>query len=292
MALFLFFLYYGVNRFEGGPSWDKIWAYGIGSAAPQTLITGSGERFPLLALIVLANTPQVFLSVVYFWYNSILTSIAMAMEWEHFATVRKGLRVSSLRRGAQRGSHMLQLPYRLAIPLMIISGVLHWLASQSLYLADVDYVQSDPPVPYTKGSRVQEPGTHYSTCGYSPLAIICLVILGLVMIVVLLALSCTKFRTGMPVAGNCSAAISAACHGYAKPGSGASELPVRWGEVLVQGPDGKVRRRCAFSHEEVSEPVNGRVYPEEVDGIRRSSGSLMAESEARSSEEANLISGN
>ncbi|KAK0648169.1 hypothetical protein B0T16DRAFT_455664 [Cercophora newfieldiana] len=273
ILLMMVFFSLGIIRFEGGPSWDKIWGYGIGSVNAQTVITGAPD-LPLIAVILLSNVPQLALSAVYFWYNNILTSIAMAMEWDQFGFIRKGLRVSTPQRGSQRGSYMLQLPYRLAVPLMITSGVLHWLASQSLFLADIDYVQSDPPVPKSSSGSTNKYGangveSHFSTCGYSPLAILLLVLLAVVMVIILIIISMTRFLTGMPVAGNCSAAISAACHGLAKPGSGASEKPVMWGEVVVHEVDGTLKRRCAFTSEEVSKPVEGRIYPEDV-GLGRS----------------------
>jgi hypothetical protein len=271
-----------IFRFEAGPSWDKIWTYGIGSVNGQTIITGNRREMPLIAVILLTNIPQLALSVVYFWYNNILTSIAMATEWDQFGLVRKGLRVSTPPRGAQRGSHMLHLPYRIAVPLMITSGVLHWLASQSLFLADIDYVQSDPPVQRYSANPSALPRSHFSTCGYSPLAILLLVLLAVAMVVVLVIVSMKRFVTGIPVAGNCSAAISAACHGVAKPASGASERPLMWGEVVVQGVDRTVRRRCAFSSEEVMKPVEGRVYPEDVGLGRSRAGSLESPGESGS----------
>jgi len=110
-------LYLGFGRFENGPSWEKIWNYGIGTVTGETLLS-RGTLLPLPLVALLSNIPQVCLSVIYFWYNNILTSIAMATEWDRFGSLRKGLRVSKLPRGAQRGSHMLQLPYRVAVPLM------------------------------------------------------------------------------------------------------------------------------------------------------------------------------
>jgi hypothetical protein len=50
---------------------------------------------------------------------------------------RKGLRVSENPRGAQRSTYFLQLPYRYAIPLLIVSSAMHWMVSQSLFLVTV-----------------------------------------------------------------------------------------------------------------------------------------------------------
>ncbi|KAK0642075.1 hypothetical protein B0T16DRAFT_420987 [Cercophora newfieldiana] len=63
--------------------------------------------------------------MAYFLYSSHFTAMAMASEWSGFGRERKGLRVSSDSVGAQRTSHLLQLPYQFAIPLMALSGLLH-----------------------------------------------------------------------------------------------------------------------------------------------------------------------
>jgi hypothetical protein len=57
----------------------------------------------------------------------------LADEWSHFAKERKPLRVSS----PTGLTYFLQLPYRIALPLLVMSGLLHWLVSQSIFLAVV-----------------------------------------------------------------------------------------------------------------------------------------------------------
>jgi hypothetical protein len=89
--------------------------------------------------VLVANSPQVLLSAVYFSYNSLFTCMLLGWEWASYAHQRKGLRVSAApRRGAQRSSYFLSLPYRFALPLMAVSGLLHWLVSQSLFIAVID----------------------------------------------------------------------------------------------------------------------------------------------------------
>src|ERR1700761_1281743 len=48
----------------------------------------------LVPAVLLANTPQLVISVIYFLYSSLLTSMLTAREWSRFAPVRKPLRVS------------------------------------------------------------------------------------------------------------------------------------------------------------------------------------------------------
>lgn len=100
-----------------------------------------------------------------------------------------------------------------------------------------------------------------TACGHLPLAILCFVCLGVLMVVFLLVLLSRRLKTGMPVAGSCSAAISAACHLLGEMvGAGASRRALQWGEVMQldgemagggKGNEGLVAgelRRCAFSH--------------------------------------------
>lgn len=72
----------------------------------------------------------------------------------------KFLRVSEPM-GIQRSSYFISLPLRYGIPLYATSGLMHWLVSQSLFLARITAV--DP--------EGQDDSKHsFSTCGYSPIA--------------------------------------------------------------------------------------------------------------------------
>ena len=60
---------------------------------------------------MLVNTPQLILSLLYFAYNSIVTSVFLSRELCHFAYERKGLRVSLPEpEGAQRNTYFLSIP--------------------------------------------------------------------------------------------------------------------------------------------------------------------------------------
>jgi hypothetical protein len=63
----------------------------------------------LMINVLLANSPQVILSAIYYAYNGIFTLFLLAAEWNSYASQRKGLRVSSCPRGAQRSTYWLQL---------------------------------------------------------------------------------------------------------------------------------------------------------------------------------------
>lgn len=147
----------------------------------------------------------------------------------------------------------LTIPYRYSIPLMAVSTLLHWLVSKSIfyvlvmgrYVVHREYVPSE--------------GVIYSTCAWSPIAIICAVCVGFAMFVAAVVLGCRRMKSRVPLAGNCSAAISAACH----PRGGAMDAatkPVRWGEVSTIVADRDEPAHCSFSAGNVLQPTSGRLY--------------------------------
>jgi len=169
-------------------------------------------------MVLLANTPQVIASIAYFFYNSMLTAMLLADEFNDYAAERKPLRVS-WPKGYQRSAYYLSLPYRYSIPLMITHTILHWLVSQSVFFVEVILYDMT-------GNLTPE---RLITCGYSPMAIIFLISLGTLMTFPIIGLGFKHFKNNMPLAGSCSAAISAACH--PPPGGGDALKPVMWGEV-------------------------------------------------------------
>jgi hypothetical protein len=212
----------------------------------------------LIANTIIANIPQLIFSTLYFAFNNIMSSMALAAEWSKYGIFRKGLRLSWDPKSAQRSSYFLSLPYRYAVPLMASSAILHWLISQSLFLVGIEAYDSD-----------WKP-THQSdltTRGYTPAAIVCSLSLGVFMLICLLATGSKKLSSGMPVAGSCSFAISAACHPRYNPnlelgnqGMGGDEgselMPVKWGAVAFGGVIG----HCTFSSDEVDILELGHIY--------------------------------
>jgi len=88
-------------------------------------------------MLVLVNTPQLLLSIIYLAYNSTLTKAATAIEWAQFSTGYRPLRVTTPR-GDQTSSYFLGLPYRYAILSMAISSLVHWVTSQALFAVTVE----------------------------------------------------------------------------------------------------------------------------------------------------------
>ena len=103
----------------------------------------------------------------------------------------------------------------------------------------------------TKG---QELMLTISTIGYSCIAIITVIFLGAIMILIEV-LNGFRVHRGMPLAGSCSAAISAACHRPEEDVDAATK-PVMWG--VVSSENGV--RHCCFTSFEVSQPVPGELY--------------------------------
>ena len=83
---------------------------------------------------VVANLPQVALSIAYLAYNGLFTRMLGEWEWSLLSVRYQGLRVSRPK-GRQRSSYRLQLPYRWSIPLMATSGLLHWLVSNCIFVS-------------------------------------------------------------------------------------------------------------------------------------------------------------
>lgn len=236
---------------------SHLWSLGYGGVNPETIIQLPGNPWGnLIPLILLANLPQVILSFLYLTYNSLFTSMLLAKEWSGFAHQSQTLRVTCPV-GKQRSTYWLQLPYLYGIPLLVMSGILHWLVSQSIFLVRVTVEANFSSV--TTHSVGYRPGESIvSTCGYSPIAIITVIPLGALLLLVLVVNGFRKCKEGMPLAGSCSAAISAACH-RPKEDLDAAVLPVQWGAVSTDGRIG----HCCFTSFDVSTPVKGKPYADQ-----------------------------
>lgn len=194
---------------------------------------------------MLTSADQLVLSFLYFLFNGICTCMLLAKEWSEYAYKRKTLRVSLPIEG-QRSTYFLQLPYKYAIPLLIFSGALHWFVSQSIFLANINEY----------GVHGLSSEDSYSTCGYSPIAMIFVIILGSLLILLELALGFRTYKPGIPLAGSCSKKISAACHIPENelelhPEQG----PLQWG--VVPGVfDKNGNPHCSFSSKSVINPLS------------------------------------
>ncbi|KAF5253709.1 hypothetical protein FANTH_1401 [Fusarium anthophilum] len=141
------------NGFQVNPSM-------IASELPGSLsgIDKSGTA-ALLANIFIANSPQVMVSFLYIFYNSILTRQLVADEFVRF-----------LREDGKRA---------LRVTFPVVSTALHWFISQSIFLVQSSSFSSGP-----NGVRI--PGSDYSARGYTVGGSITSLVVGLVALVALL----------------------------------------------------------------------------------------------------------
>jgi len=255
------FLVYGLHKMPGASPSD-IWNIGFGQATEHTLITFAGIRrrkiraSGTLSNVLIANAGQTVLSFLYFSCNGLLTSMLLAHEWSGYALTRKGLRVSGRPQGDQRSTYFLQLPFRYAIPLVLFGTILHWLASQSIFLITVEK--------WTNVSETYEWGRDdfydFATCAWSPMALCIFVIVAAGLMLVLFALSFRRFKSAMPVAGSSSLAMAAACHPIRKYEAELMErMPLQWGSVGVT-MEHSDSVRCAFSSATVEYPREGVTF--------------------------------
>ena len=172
--------------------------------------------------------------------------MVMTAECNDFALHRKTLRISQPR-GKQRSTYYLQLPYRYAIPLMIMCGVLHWLISQSLFLVELLVQGLD-------GKR--KPDNDITACGWSPVALLFVLLLGgLMLLALLLVGGLRRYSVEMPIMRSHSLRISAACHPPKKEGCEEEEValqPIQYGVVEDgEGEEAGQWRACFTSREDV-----------------------------------------
>ncbi|KAG9185441.1 hypothetical protein G6011_07985 [Alternaria panax] len=215
------------------PTGTTINHFEFGAVSPEASIQFKVNPPGLILNAVIANTPQVVLSFLHFNYNAIYTAMLMGYEWVSYAHERKGLRVTRQPSGAQRSTYFLQLPYRFNIPLMVLNGTLHWLVSQSIFLIAIDFYDAFGK-PGTGTPKWELLGIHnYKSLGYSPPAIITVIVLGGLMFISIVASRYIPYKRGMPLAGSCSLAISAACHPMEQGDDGVSiaEQKLKWGVI-------------------------------------------------------------
>lgn len=156
----------------------------------------------MLQSVVFANIPQLAVTICYYCYNAVLTSMLAAAEYSSYGIERKVLRVTwPVKSSQQRSTYWLRIPYCYSVPVLLLYMTLHWTISQSIfYLEKVTYTALDRELWST------------SSLGYSSTLILFSVLVGVVMILTLCILRLRRLKSNAPLAASCSAAISAACH--------------------------------------------------------------------------------
>ena len=221
------------SNFPYDHSVKSIWSMGFGAVNTNTLVSwgdsGYAPRQTLITSTLLANTPQLILSLLYFTYNGIFTYELIGREWSKFGQGRRALRVTSPR-GQQRSTYWLNLPYRYGIPLAAVAVLLHWLFSRAIFPVNIRF---DDPVKKSLNGGTGEYDTILPTiqCGWSPSAVIVSIIAAGLVVIVGVLFGFRRYAPGGPqLVGSCSAAIAAACHRDPdEDGEHMVLLPLRWG---------------------------------------------------------------
>lgn len=215
-----------------------------------------------MATVLAVNVPQAVVTIIYAVYNNTLTRMLLAAEYNDFGVERKPLRVS-FPTGEQRSTYYLSIPYRYSVPFVVLSTLAHWLASEAL-----SFVQIIPRD--VQGNLARGRALH--GVGASSVGLRIMVIPWLIIVVVVLILMFRKFKSAaMPIAMNCSAAISAACH-PPPDDIDAAEKPVMWGQTDIEIPSlrtflgsgaADIETRCSrttFTSKDVIEPSPKFLY--------------------------------
>ena len=228
-------------------SWSSSRGTGIGQPMGNNLLSMNTSIF---ATVIIANTPQVILSHVYIFMNSVYTCLVTSYEWAQFARHRKTLRVTTPI-GQQRSTFWLQLPYRYSLPLIVASTLMSWLTSQGFFPVRINVLDRDRP----NGARTLRPDLKILTCGFSPGAILLAIIIGVLILLGALFLGFRRYDSDMPMVSTSTAVISAACHPLENDQDSAL-LPVQWGVASKTCGVG----HCCFSSKLVVPPTPGDVY--------------------------------
>ncbi|KAF4949151.1 hypothetical protein FSARC_13569 [Fusarium sarcochroum] len=159
------------------------------------------DNLPLISLTMVANLPQLVLSICYLSYNGLFTRMLAEFEWSKHSVGFRSLRVTDPK-GKQNSTYRLQLPYRFSIPLIIVSIALHWINSNCIYVSN--YEAYTASYPYKRQVTI--------SLQFSSKAILIALVVSICVAIVPVFLAFVKLPGIMVIAGANSAVISAACH--------------------------------------------------------------------------------
>ena len=198
---------------------------------------------PLIAVSIIANLPQLLISMAYVAFTGWLTAMLVSVEVSRFLTERNGLRVS-IPQGAQRSTRWLSVPFKYSVPFAIMIVILHWTMAESIFLVKLDYFDIYG-TPKTEGSG----SAYIQTFGWSPAATLIHLVVVVLLIIVSLYLTGKKFPLGAPIIPTSSIAISAACHPATVDPTRLAERPLRYG--LLSDANETEDVRVGFSADDV-----------------------------------------
>lgn len=260
-------------------STSEVLDLGFGNPDTQTaFLIRSMNTLGIVKNLLVANAFQIALSTTYYLYNSLWTAQCSALEWSLLAKEHQALRVTAPV-GEQRSSWFLQLPYKYGIPLNLSLMSLHFLISQSIFNLNIEWYDLHDQLALSE-----------STVGFSPVAILCSVCVGGTLMLAQGLHVLRPLDSRVPIHGNLSFVISAACHPLpseregntvdssiedAQPEDSACSAlsprehsiaakPLKWGAVR-QARDSKTDfesrvGHCCLTAESVEMPITGRRY--------------------------------
>ena len=227
-----------------------MFSFGMVNSLYTLTRNGSEHAGSLLSNVLLVNLPQLLISVVYISFSGLVTSIFVSREYARHSKHRKGLRVTDPH-GAQRSTSYLNVPYWLSTPLTGTMALLHWVLSESIFLARVSAL---------KGHGEPDHSNDISSCGWSPAAVGVSLAIGSVLLFSISIAGFKGFTSHIPIASTCSAAISAAYHRSAHDEADVAERPLMYGKMRDMSDVGT--HRVGFSARSVRRIMYGEEYGE------------------------------
>jgi hypothetical protein len=239
-----------------GNPMSQMWNDGLHSINFQHVLSDSyPASWGIIQFVLVANSPQAAVSLYYLFYNSVWTNMLLGSEWSSYAQKKKFLRVSSPR-GQQRQTYRLQIPYAYSATLLVAMVLLHWLISQSIFVANVSYYYRGEEIQF-KGTRPNQRYPEYNI-GVSYLGVFFAAILAGSMLLALIINGFRRYSPNMPLAGSCSAVISAACH-PPPDDTDAALSAIGWGAVDSDSQSTK-SGHCCFTSHKTEAPVVDALY--------------------------------
>jgi hypothetical protein len=173
-----------------------------------------------------ANLPQLILTACYFVFSSLYSTLFQAQEWAEFAKKSQRLKVT-VPDEDQESTDFLQIPFAWGAVFVGISATLHWLVSQSLFVAASEgtthlcyayyKLSADHAalvLPAYSGDTIAE--SLQFKVGFSTQALLATLILACVALAIPMGLALRSVPQYSIVVGTNSAAISAQCHPYGR----------------------------------------------------------------------------
>ncbi|KAI0180980.1 hypothetical protein GGR52DRAFT_577653 [Hypoxylon sp. FL1284] len=191
----------------------------------------ANSPFTFFEGVLTANSPQLLLSLCYLAYNNLFTRLQAAQEWALFSEKYRPIRVTDPQ-GEQFATYRLQLPYKYSLLLIAVSIVLHWLLSNAIYLfvstggahtstkikyeiitnAFQGYYDNLFPPDLEIGPDTSLPPHTDVAVGFSPYALLAILILSCLLIIIPVLLSLKRLSPNTVDIGSNSFALAAACH--------------------------------------------------------------------------------